>query len=351
MAIYHRLFDTLPNGREIFAHTIKNKSGAEVTVIDYGACIQSLKVRDKNGQLADIVGGFDSLDGYINDTSYQGAIVGRYGNRIADGKFTLDGKEYVLYQNDGKNHLHGGKYGFNSKVWDLSHNNDNELYFSTVSPDGEEGYPGRLSVTVTYRFDDDNALSINYKAITDKKTVINLTNHTYFNLGGFASGKIFGHQLWLDADSYLETDEGLIPTGNLINVEDTAFDFREVKEIGRDFYTDDRALKLAGGYDHCFNFVGGESERPILRASAYDKRSGRFMEMFTNQPCVQLYTANFLNNPEYNFKGGYPQGIQNAFCLETQHMPDSMNHKDFTDCILDAGQVYDYTTIYKFSVK
>jgi aldose 1-epimerase len=280
-----------------------------------------------------------------------GAIVGRYGNRIADGKFTLNGKEYQLTRNEvtRDGHLHGGAVGVDKRIWHDRVRQGKQLRLTVQLADGEEGYPGNLDVTVTYTLTADNRLSIRYEATTDKTTPLNLTNHSYFNLGGFASGKIFDHVLTMDADGFLETDDELIPTGNIVPVAGTPFDFRKGKAVGADFYADYEALHLAGGYDHCMVFSENNSDEVVLRATLYDPKSGRTMRMLTNQPCVQLYTGNFLKNPEHPFKGGYPQATQNAMCLETQHMPDSPNHENFTDCLLRPGEKYDYTTVYAFS--
>ena len=225
------------------------------------------------------------------------------------------------------------------------------MVLTLTSPDGDENYPGTLSLTVTYTLLRSNALSIHYEATTDKKTVVNLTNHAYFNLGGFSSGKIFDHVLQMDADKYIPTDENLIPTGEIRSVIRTPFDFREPKTIGEDFDLENPDMKLAGGFDHCLCFTGGETKTPVLRIEAYEPNSGRLMQVYTNQPCVQFYSGNFLNNESYPFKGGYPQRIQTLMCLETQHMPDSINHDNFTNCVLRPGEKYDYTTEYRFSVK
>ncbi len=351
--IKRKLFGILDDGREVYSYTLSNESGMKVKIIELGATIVKLKVADRRGCFTDVVAGYDDLYSYVNADGYQGAVIGRYGNRIGNGRFTIDGKEYNLYVNNGKNSLHGGKYGFNSKVWTAKTYDSDEprLVLSYTSADGEEGYPGNLEVTVTYTVTKDNGLSINYRATTDKKTPINLTNHAYFNLGGYASGSVHSHTLTLDADTYLLTDKSLLPTGEIQSVDETPFDFRTPKEIGRDINMDDTALIYAGGYDHCFNFVGGKTDSPVKRGELYHSESGRLMELYTDQPCVQVYTGNFVNNPKYPFKGGYRQVPQTHVCLETQCMPDSVNHDNFTNVILDVGEVYSTTTIYKFSVR
>lgn len=339
------------NSKEIFKYILKNSNGMTVEISNYGATVISVSVPDKFGNNADVICGYDDLQSYINADGYQGAIIGRAGNRICKGHFTLDGVEYNLATNDGSNHLHGGNVGFDKHIWSvLSENNSDEpsLKLFLLSKDGEEGYPGNLRVTVTYTLTNNNELSIKYEAVTDKRTVINLTNHTYFNLGGYNSGNIYDHLLWLDADTYLPTDETLIPTGEIKSVEGTPFDFRIPKKIGQDIVVDNRDLKLAGGYDHCFNFAGGEPNYTKLRARVVHSKSGRVMEMYTNQPCVQFYSGNFLGNKKYPFKNNCEQHPQMAFCLETQHMPDSINHDGFTDTVINPEDVYDYTTIYKF---
>ncbi len=353
MSIQKQFFGTLADGQEISRYFLTNKNGMQAVILDYAGALQQLLVPDRRGHLVDVIGGFDCLDGYVEAGGAQGSLIGRFGNRIAKGKFTLEGKEYTLATNNGENHLHGGMVGFHRKRWEarMVDGDEPQLVLTYVSPDGEEGYPGTLTVTVTYTLKAENALSIHYRATTDKTTILNLTNHSYFNLGGFASGKIFDHELWLDADTYLPVVEGLIPTGELKSVEGTPFDFRVAKPIGRDFYADDKDLKLAGGYDHCFNFVGGESAVPVPRAKLYCEKTGILMTTITNQPSVQCYTANFLNEEAYPHKGGYVQGVQNAVCLETQKMPDSINHPNFTNVVLKPSEVYDYTTEYAFSVK
>lgn len=352
MSITKQIFGFLPDGRRVNAYTLRNASGMTVKIMEYGGTVIELKAPDRYGVYSDVIGGYDSLRSYLGADGYQGAIIGRWGNRIAEGKFSVDGKEYTLAKNNGNNHLHGGTEGFNAKMWNVETVDSDEpsLILSYLSVDGEEGYPGNLNVKVTYTLSADNALSINYVAVTDKKTPINLTNHTYFNLGGYASGSIRSHILTLDASTYLPTDAGLIPTGEIKDVDGTPFDFRLPKEIGRDMDCDDPDIKKAGGYDHCFNFSGGQTVTPVKRAELYEPVSGRLMEVYTNQPCVQLYTGNFLKNAEFPFKGGYKQVPQTFLCLETQHMPDSVNHANFTDSILAPGEKYDFTTVYKFTV-
>ena len=353
MSIKKKLFGVLADGREVYSYTLRNSNGMKVKILSYGGVIAQIKVPDKNGCFTDVVGGYDCLDSYVNADGYQGALIGRWGNRIAKGKFTLEGKDYSLFINNGENHLHGGEFGFNAKVWDVTEKDgaEPELVLHILSPDGDEGYPGNLDLTVTYKLSCENGLSIRYVATTDKTTVVNLTNHAYFNLSGYASGSIHPLILWMDADTYLPTDEGLIPTGEIRPVDGTPFDFRTPKAVGTDINADDEDLKIAGGYDHCFNFAGGKTDEPVKRAELYDPSSGRVMEVYTNQPCVQFYSGNFLNNEKFPFKGGYKQSLQTLMCLETQHMPDSVNHDNFTNCVLKPGEVYDFTTEYRFGVK
>lgn len=350
MSITKELFGT-HRECDVHKYTLTNENGMSVVISDFGATMLSINVPDKNGEFADVICGYDDLQSYVDADGYQGAIIGRVGNRICRGKFTLDGVNYSMYINNGPNHLHGGKEGFDKKIWQVLSTNDGaepSIKLFLLSRDGDEGYPGNLSVTVTYELKNDGSLSIRYQANTDKRTLINLTNHTYFNLGGYNSGKIYDHELWLDSDTYLPTDESLIPTGEIKSVEGTPFDFRIPKSIGRDIHLHNNDLLIAGGYDHCLNFVGGESKIPVLRGRAVHKASGRVMEMYTNQPCVQFYSGNFLTNEQFPFKNNCSQNVQMAFCLETQHMPDSINHDNFTNVILDPEEKYDYTTIYKF---
>ncbi len=344
------------DGRAVTGYTLYGTAGMKMTVSDLGGVIWSLLVPDAQGRVSDVVAGYDCVADLEASSGYLGALIGRFGNRIAKGSFTLDGKTYTLYQNDGNNHLHGGKVGYDSRIWNVRCEDGEEpaLILSYLSPDGEEGYPGNLSIQVTYRLRADMALEIHYEATTDQKTVLNLTNHSYFNLGGFASGTILDHTLMLDATQYLETDEELIPQ-RIADVDGTPFDFRAAKTLRRDFWVDDRcpALQLAGGYDHCFCFSDWQHADKTVRYRGYlqDDVSGRRMELYTNQPAVQVYSANFLEDDGNRLKGGLHKSKQSAVCLETQCMPDSMNHEGFTDCILRPGQIYEHTTVFLFSVE
>ena len=360
MNIYTRPWGALKSGETANLYTLVNDNGMTVEITDFGGTVVSIKTADRNGKLTDICLGYDSLSDYEKADGYLGALVGRVANRIAGSSFELDGETYTLYANDGANCLHGGKKSMSYVVWDAETATEADkatLTLTYFSPDGDEGFPGNLTTKVTYTLDNENALSIRYEATTDKACPLNLTNHAYFNLAGCASGTVFGQELWLDAESYLAGDKDLIPVA-VKPVDGTPFDFRVSKPIGRDFFADFADLRIAGGYDHCFNFTGWKNcasgGEVILRGVAYDPVSGRKMEMYTNQPCVQLYSANFLKNPCFPLRGGYTQKTQTAFCLETQVMPDSIHHQgdpDFTDSVLRPGEVYDYTTVYKFSAE
>ena len=351
MNITSRYFGTTKNGESVDIYTLSNDNGMSVSISEFGGAIVNLFVPDKNGNTVDVVGGYDDLISYEESDGYQGALIGRWGNRIGNARFTLDGVEYTLYKNDGDNHLHGGKVGFSHKVWKsfAEHGNDSaSLVLEYFSPDGEEGYSGNLNVRVTYTLDNENALTIKYHAITDKKTVINLTNHSYFNLAGFNSGKVFNHVLSIKADRFLPTDSGLIPTGEIRSVYETPFDFRKEKTIGRDFDMNDENIAIAKGFDHCLVFEEGLSD-DLEKIIVFEPTSERRMEVYTNQPAVHFYSGNFLVDNGYPFKGGYIKNLQCAFCLETEIMPDSMNHDGFTKCTIDADEVYSTFTKFKFS--
>ena len=358
MSIIKEIYGKMPDGREVYRYTLENKNGMKMRVLNYGGVVTELWVPDRNGCFSDVIGGYDCLESYLGADGFQGTLVGRVANRINKARFTLDGKEYILNPTGDNGHqLHGGLVGFNAKIWDVKEIDAEEpaLELHILSPDGDENYPGNFDLTVTYTLTNQNSWKIRYVATTDKPTISNLTHHAYFNLGGYAAGSILDTELMLDADSYIPTDADLIPTGEIKSVEGTPFDFRVAKKIGRDLGVDNNDLLLAGGdfngYDHCFNFVGGATEEPVKRGEAYDAVSGRVLELYTDRPCVQLYTGNFLKNAAYPFKAGYKQSVQTLFCLETQCMPDSINHENFTNCVLRPDEVLDTTTEYRFSTK
>jgi aldose 1-epimerase len=340
-------FGKLSDGTEIEQFTLTNSKGAVLKVITYGATLTELWVPDKAGKNADVVLGFDNLASYTGEHPFFGATIGRYGNRIAKGKFTLDGKEYSLFLNNGPNSLHGGKVGFNRKVWKaepLKVAHGAAVSFTYVSADGEEGYPGTLTVHVTYELGDDNALKISYRASTDKPTVANLTNHSYFNLSGAGSGDILNEVLQLDADRYTPVDDTLIPTGELKSVEGTPFDFRKPTPIGA------RNSQIPGiaGYDHNFVLSGATGKvRKIGEIS--DPASGRHMEIWSSEPGVQLYVSLGLDGSIMGIGGAYQKF--GALCLETQHFPDSPNHPKFPSTVVRPGKDYQTETIYKFSAQ
>jgi aldose 1-epimerase len=345
-AIAKSEFGKLPDGTVIESYTLYNIHGASATIITYGATLTQLFVPDRNGQLGDVVLGFDKLQSYEGDPHpFFGATIGRYGNRIANGKFTLDGKEYHLYINNPPNSLHGGKLGFDRRVWKAASSEDAQgesVRFTYVSPDGEEGYPGTLTVNVTYTLTASNELQINYAAETDKPTVLNLTNHSYFNLGG--TGDVLKHVLELHADNYTPVDATLIPTGQIASVAGTPLDFRKPTPIGARI----GEIQEIGGYDHNF-VVNGKPGTLRLAAKVDDPSTGRQMEVWTTEPGMQFYSAIHLD-PSIVGKGGKPYQKYGALCLETQHYPDSPNHPTFPTTVLRPGQKFRSETIYKFSV-
>jgi aldose 1-epimerase len=322
----------------------------QVAITNYGGRVVKLIVPDRNGKMDDIVLGFDDLAGYLGNNPYFGALIGRYGNRIGGAKFTLDGKEYHLAANDGPNSLHGGLKGFDKVVWTAHEvpGNHPALELTYLSKDGEEGYPGNLKVKVVYTLMGNNALQIDYSATTDKNTVLNLTNHSYFNLAGEGNGDILKTMLTLDASQFTPVDANLIPTGETRKVEGTPFDFRKATAIGERIDGDDEQLKLGKGYDH--NFVLERSGHGLqLAARAVDPDSGRVLQVLTTQPGIQFYTGNFLDGTIHG-KGGKVYGHRSAFCLETQHFPDSPNKPSFPSAELKPGQTYHETTVFKFSI-
>lgn len=344
-------FDNLENGEAVTEFTMKNTNDVTMKVITFGGIVTSLQIPDKEGNLGDVVLGCDDVQGYLDASSFFGALIGRYGNRIAGGKFSLDGEEYTLATNNGANHLHGGVNGFDMVNWSaktVEVENGVALELTYVSEDGEEGYPGKLTTTVVYTLDNDNNWTVDYKATTDKKTIVNLTQHSYFNLSAMKSD-ILGQELVLNADHYLPVDSTLIPTGELRPVAGTPFDFNTAKTIGQDINVENQQLAYGLGYDHCW--ILKESEESMnFAASLFDPASGRFMEIYTTEPAIQFYSGNFLDGTQPG-KGGVKYDYRTGLCLETQHYPDSPNQPEFPSVVLDSGEVYQTTTIMKFSTK
>ena len=346
-------FGKTPDGQQIDLYVLTNKSGAEAAITTFGGAVVSLKVLDRNGKFADVVLGYDSGEGYVADKSFFGALVGRYGNRIGHAQFAIDGKTYTLAKNNGENTLHGGVKGFNKAVWSaktVSAKGGQSLELSYLSKDGEEGFPGNLKVRVTYTLTDVNALVIDYSATSDKKTVVNLTNHSYFNLAGQGSGDILGHQLMIAADMFTPVDAGLIPTGELRDVAGTPFDFRQSTAIGARINQDEEQLKIGGGYDHNFVLHPPMDRKEFLAARVTEPTSGRVMEVWTTEPGVQFYTGNFLDG-KVTGKGGVAYAKRAALCLETQHFPDSPNQPKFPSAALNPGETYHTITTYKFTTE
>jgi aldose 1-epimerase len=331
-------------------YTLTNAKGGEVRITNYGGIVVSVKVPDRNGHLGDVVLGCKTLKQYVEKSPYFGALIGRYGNRIAKGKFTLNGKEYTLAVNNGPNHLHGGNVGFDKVIWNAKEIKEPDavgLKLTYLSKDGEEGYPGNLSVTVRYLWTNDDELKIDYTATTDKPTVLNLTNHSYFNLA--CKGDILGHELMINADRFTPVDANLIPTGELRSVSGTPMDFRKPTAIGARINEPDQQLKYGPGYDH--NFVLNNYDGSLrLAARVYEPTTGRVLEVYTAQPGLQFYSGNFLDG---TITGKYGRVYQkhDAFCLETQHFPDSPNKPNFPSTVLNPGEKYTSTTVYKFTTR
>ena len=341
------------NHDSIQLFTIKNKNKLSATFTNYGQRLVELIIPDKNGDLADVVLGFYTLDGYLSASeNYFGSMVGRYGNRIAKGKFSIGTENYILATNNGENHLHGGAKGFNDEIWKAVQVAENKLEFSRLSPHMEEGYPGNLNVKVTYTLTNENELLIEYAATTDKPTAVNLTHHSFFNLKGEGEGTINNHILTINAAGFTPVNSTLIPTGVIDNVTGTPFDFTQPKGIGRDLNVENEQLKNGFGYDHNFvlNEVPKNQEGLTFAARVEEPESGRVMEIYTNEPGLQFYGGNFLDGKTIG-KSGKPYDYRGAFCLETQHFPDSPNQPNFPNTILNPGEVYKSICIYKFSVK
>ncbi len=343
MELKTKSYGTTPEGTEVDIYTLKNSSGITARVITYGCIITSVQTPDRSGKIGEITLGFDSLEGYLARHPYFGALVGRFANRIAAGRFELEGKRYTLACNEkGRNHLHGGNVGFDKRVWTAEQLRDAGkvgVRFSYTSPDGEEGYPGDLEVTVTYSLNEENELTLNYRAETTRATPINLTNHTYWNLGGPGSGTIYDHLLSLNCSRYVPVNERLIPTGQVLLVEGTPLDFRKQKAIGRDID------QIAVGYDHCF-VADREGEGLATIARVVDPASGRGLEISTTKPAVQLYTGNFLDG--IRGAGGTVFNKHTALCLETEYYPDAVNHPEFPSAVLSPGEIYSHTTVHRF---
>lgn len=339
-------FGKTPDGSPVDIYTLQNGHGFEARIMTYGGAVVSLKTPDKSGNPADVVLGFDNLEGYLQDDTYQGALIGRYCNRIAHGQFELNGKKYSLATNNGHNHLHGGRKGFDKVVWTakpLETPGGPALQLNYLSKDGEEGYPGNLSVTTTYTLTQDRTLRLDFTATTDQDTICNLTNHAYFNLRG--RGDILDYLVQINAEKFTPIDAGLIPTGEIRSVAGTPFDFREPTPIGAYLHSRHEQIQLGKGYDH--NWV---LDKPLdqlgLAARVVDQISGRCLEVFTTQPGVQFYTGNFLAGAIG--KGGRAHDQRHALCLEPQHFPDSPHHPNFPSVVLKPGQVYQHTIVYKF---
>jgi aldose 1-epimerase len=345
-------FGKTADGQKVEEYILTNRNGTEVGISAYGATVVSLKVPDRSGKFADVVLGYPELNGYESDKVYFGVIVGRYANRIAKGHFMLDGQTYTLARNNGENTLHGGVKGFNKAVWaakQISSVDGQSMEFSHLSKDGDENFPGNLQVTVVYTLTDADELRIEYSATTDKNTVLNLTNHSYFNLAGQGMGNVLAHVLQIEADKFTPVDQGLIPTGELRDVQGTPFDFRKPIAIGARINQDEEQLKLGGGYDHNFVLRRPETGEVSLAARVTEPTSGRVLEVWTTEPGIQLYTGNFLDG---TIKGKSDAGYQkrSAFCLETQHFPDSPNHPTFPSVVLNPGATFHSITSYKFSI-
>ncbi|TCC87390.1 galactose mutarotase [Pedobacter frigiditerrae] len=339
-------YDTVINGKQVKLYTLTNSNGVTVTITNFGGRVISLLVPDKNDKLVDVSLGYDSISSYRKaGEPFFGALIGRYGNRIGKGKFTLEGKEYQLQLNDGPNTLHGGTDGFYGEVWDAKQDGQ-KLELTYSSADGEAGYPGKLDVKVVYTLTNENALQIDYTATTDKTTVVNLTNHTYFNLSGEGSNTILDHELMIAADAITPVDSTLIPTGALLPVKGTSFDFNVAKAIGKDIELKEVQLKFGKGYDHNFALKANDGKTPV--ATLKSPVTGITMEVYTTEPGLQFYSGNFLTGESKDGKKGKSYPHRSALCLETQHFPDAPNHANFASTTLKPGQVYTTSTTYKF---
>lgn len=341
-------FDQMRDGKRVELFTLKNKNGMVVAITNYGGRIVSLFVSDIENCKTDVTLGFDTLQKYLNNSTYYGALIGRFGNRIANGNFVLDGITYHLAANNGANALHGGIKGFDAVVWDVLQADDQHLELQYLSADGEEGYPGNLKINTTYTLSEQNELGIHYEAVTDKKTVLNVTNHAFFNLNGEGNGMIDKHQLQINAGFITPVNENLIPTGEILPVDGTPFDFREITEIGLRMNANDQQIKFGRGYDH--NYVLGQAKSELtLAATVFGDRSRIRMAVYTDQPGMQFYSGNFISGKDIG-KSGVIYEKRSGLCLETQHFPDSPNQPDFPSTELIPGERFKSTTVYKFDL-
>ncbi len=339
-------FERIIDGRKVSLYSLKNSKGTSLSITNYGCRIVSLVVQNKNGEPVNVVLGFDSLEAYQEVSGiYFGATIGRYANRIANGRFSLATNDYELAKNNYPNHLHGGPGGFHSKVWKVESFTGNKIDLSYCSPDGEEGYPGNLQVKTGFELTEENEVFISYEAESDEATIINLTNHAYFNLNGRKSGTILHHVLQINADLFSAVDENLIPIGS-VPVVNSPFDFRTPKQIGEHIRDDNEQLKLGNGYDHNYVLPGSAESLPLV-ARAEGNTSGIIMEVLTDQPGMQFYTANFLEDKNLTH-AEIPDEFRSAFCLETQHFPDSPNHAEYPTTVLEPGDVFHSKTVYRF---
>jgi len=352
MKIKKQPFGTLPDGTSVPLYTLVNDNGMTATITPYGGTVVSLTAPDRDGTMSDVVLGFDTLEEYLDHSPFFGCLVGRYGNRIANARFSLDGTEYALAQMGGQHHLHGGWKGFDKRLWDARARERRKgpaLRLRYISADGEEGYPGELQVEVVYTLTHDNALEIAYRAETDLATVVNLTNHSYFNLSAGASDTILDHELMIAAETFTPADETLIPTGEIRSVEGTPLDFRTPTAIGARINADDEQIKRGGGYDHNW-VIDGQAGKLRLAACVHEPITGRVMEVYTTEPGMQFYSGNFLP-PNLPGKAGRTYPWRGGLCLETQHYPDSPNRPEFPSTVLRPGKTYKTTTVYKFSAE
>lgn len=338
-------FGVCTDRRVAYLYTISNSSGMTAKISDFGGVMVSLFVKDKTGNYRDVVMGYDTLAEYENNPAYVGALIGRCASRIKDGKFNLDGKDYQLDKNDNTNHLHGGFEGFNKKLWNAEQISASCLKLTLFSPEGDQKYPGNLVVCVEYEITEDNTLCITYRGMSDQKTIFNMTHHAYINLGGQDADTILDHYLRIDADTFVEIDENMSVTGEVMAVEETPLDFRNPKKIGKDINADNEQVRLAGGYDHNYVLNGGGAA-----AEAYCEATGIEMKVYTDLPGMQLYTGNFLDESVL-MKGGCSANKHRAFCLETQYFPDAVNHCNFPSPVIEAGECKEYTTRFVFSVR